>query len=153
MITKGRQKQYRDTQRKKWVAAHKCQLCGGANRNQTSKNCWRCRRYQQVQAKRKRREIGLEVLAYYGGKCACCGEATVEFLSIDHIDGSGAAHRRADKNCIDIKLWLWRRNFPKGFQVLCMNCNHAKGRRNGNGKCPHKRLRHALRSFLSWMPL
>jgi len=32
--------------------------------------------------------------------------------------------------------WLKKNNFPKGFQVLCMNCNFAKGKL---GKCPHQK--------------
>ena len=32
--------------------------------------------------------------AYGGCKCACCGEATFEFLSIDHTDNNGAVHRK-----------------------------------------------------------
>ena len=69
-------------------------------------------------------------------RCACCGEKTYEFLSIDHIDGGGSKHRR------DMKIsggtatteWLVRNKFPKGFQVLCHNCNMAKG---FYGECPH----------------
>jgi len=32
------------------------------------------------------------------------------------------------------KLWLRKYNYPKGFQVLCHNCNMAKR----FGVCPHK---------------
>ena len=28
--------------------------------------------------------------------------------------------------------WLIRKNFPSGYQILCMNCNFAKG------KCSHE---------------
>lgn len=83
-----------------------------------------------------------EVFNAYGGmKCACCGETTEMFLTIDHINNDGASHRRAISNSPDngkganIYGWLKKNNYPPGFQVLCMNCNHGKAR-NG-GICPH----------------
>jgi len=35
-------------------------------------------------------------------------------------------------------IWIRKNNFPKGFQVLCMNCNWGKGHSKDN-KCPHER--------------
>lgn len=75
-------------------------------------------------------------LQFYGGnppKCACCGETTYQFLAMDHINGGGNAHRR--KVGVNLYIWLRREGFPKGFQVLCHNCNLAKG---FYGICPHK---------------
>ena len=74
----------------------------------------------------------LECINFYGGKCACCGESEIKFLSIDHINGGGTKHRKEVGN---IPEWLIKNNFPKGFQVLCHNCNQAKG---FYGVCPHK---------------
>ncbi len=50
------------------------------------------------------------------------------FLVIDHINNDGAAERREK----DAKGWtmywdLKKRNYPGGYQVLCANCNMAKG--------------------------
>ena len=48
--------------------------------------------YTQSNAKRQkafRRENRQKVFDIYGNKCACCGEDTYEFLSLDHIDGGG----------------------------------------------------------------
>ena len=77
-----------------------------------------------------------DVLDAYGRKCACCGETEEKFLSIDHIDGGGAEHRRSIgmRGGGQFYCWLRREGFPAGFQVLCMNCNHAKG---NYGACPH----------------
>lgn len=72
--------------------------------------------------------------AYGGAHCACCGESTYEFLTIDHIDNDGAKHRAAIGS--HLYRWLIENDFPEGFQVLCMNCNWGK-HRNG-GICPHK---------------
>ena len=69
-------------------------------------------------------------------KCACCGETEVKFLSLDHIDGGGNAHRREiGRGPTAIFGWLKRNNYPPGFQVLCHNCNMAKG---FYGVCPHQ---------------
>ena len=70
-------------------------------------------------------------------ECACCGENNIEFLSMDHVDGNGAEHRR-NTGCGtgDVMYrWLRRHGYPAGFQVLCFNCNQAKGRL---GQCPHQ---------------
>lgn len=80
------------------------------------------------------------VMDHYGGKCACCGEDAIEFLTIDHINNDGAEHRKtvlshASRNGRSVRLysWLVQEGFPSGFQVLCMNCNTAKG---FYGRCP-----------------
>jgi hypothetical protein len=81
--------------------------------------------------------LRLEALQRYGGRCACCGEAEPKFLAIDHLNNDGAAHRRAHgKSGAMIYRWLRKHNYPPGFQVLCHNCNSAKGR---YGICPHQR--------------
>src|SRR5688572_7048861 len=67
-------------------------------------------------------------------QCACCGEAEVEFLGIDHIDGDGAQHRREVRPSA-IYRWLIKNKFPTGIQILCSNCNLAKG---FYGSCPHQ---------------
>jgi hypothetical protein len=78
-----------------------------------------------------------EVLAAYGNKCSCCGESERDFLTMDHIAGNGAEHRREiGEGSKRLYQFLKKNNFPSGFQVLCYNCNCAKGHR---GVCPHKR--------------
>lgn len=77
----------------------------------------------------------MRVLEAYGGlQCHCvgCDITEFEFLTIDHIDGGGSKHREKIHN---IYSWLIRNEFPKGFRVLCMNCNLALGR---YGYCPHQ---------------
>ena len=84
--------------------------------------------------KKYRRRVRVEAIQHYGGKCVCCGEDHLEFLCFDHINNDGAEHR---KKMVDrsIAPWLRRNNYPEGFQILCHNCNMAKGI---YGKCPHK---------------
>jgi hypothetical protein len=85
--------------------------------------------------------LRMEVLKAYGGeepKCACCDEKEIKFLSIDHVEGNGNAHRRnivKSRSGYQFYRWLKKNNFPSGFQVLCYNCNMAKG---FYGICPHK---------------
>ncbi len=56
------------------------------------------------------------------------------FLTVDHIDGGGKAHRR-DAALNNMWRWLVTHNFPSGFRVLCFNCNYATA---GGRICPHK---------------
>jgi hypothetical protein len=50
-----------------------------------------------------------ELHAAYGGRCACCGEARPEFLTIDHIYGDGASERRATRR-FGLALARWLRS-------------------------------------------
>ena len=82
--------------------------------------------------------------------CNCCGESEIEFLAIDHIAG----RRQMDSETELVKLgysskldshrlndWIIKNDFPEGFQVLCHNCNFAKGKKGNNNTCPHERKR------------
>jgi hypothetical protein len=90
-------------------------------------------------SQRTRQRLRLEILIHYGGNppiCSCCGENHIEFLSIDHIDGGGNKHRLEQASKIGgFYSWLKRNNFPKGYRVLCHNCNQSIGL---YGYCPHK---------------
>jgi|SRR5690242_2029411 len=103
--------------------------------------------YAQKQRDRNAR-IKKQVYDAYGNKCACCGEANLLFLTIDHVNNDGADHRRQispnargnDPNStggIGMQLYyeIIREGFPDRFQILCYNCNCGKAR-NG-GVCPH----------------
>ena len=102
------------------------------------RKAYRLAHYDEEMAKDKARTSALrkEVLRHYGGRCACCGEATPEFFEIDHINGGGNWHRKKinKKGGKSFYIWLKKNNFPPEFQVLCSNCNHAKG---CYGACPH----------------
>lgn len=80
-----------------------------------------------------------KIIEAYGGKCVCCGEETLEFLTIDHINNDGAEDRRQNGRKSGGKLyrWLIKNNFPKeDYQLLCYNCNCSKG---FFGYCPHNK--------------
>lgn len=68
-----------------------------------------------------------------GGKCICCGETDLAFLTLEHIHKDGQAHRATKKN---IYCDVIRQGVPKDrYTVLCMNCNYAT---RYNHVCPHQ---------------
>jgi hypothetical protein len=80
--------------------------------------------------KQANRQIKIDTLNAYGGcQCACigCGITQVEFLTLDHIKGNGASHRNEVGKGAHIYWWLKKKDYPIGYQVLCYNCNAAKG--------------------------
>jgi len=96
----------------------------------------------KLKSREKRARIRLEVLTHYSNgslKCACCGETTYLFLTLDHIDNNGKAERKRTKTSGGWRFYycLKRDGYPEGYQVLCWNCN--SGRQLNGGVCPHKR--------------
>ena len=95
------------------------------------------------QKKKKHSEVKYEVMKEFSKRqsnsnvpcCACCGEYIVEFLSIDHVDGRKVLEH--GKYMMGTRLYYWarRNDYPDTLQVLCFNCNCAKG---FYGICPHK---------------
>lgn len=88
---------------------------------------------------KQRRSIRRETFARYSHgepQCACCGERTEEFLSIDHVNGGGNQHRKSlGLYGAQFYLWLKKQGWPEGYRVLCHNCNQAIGY---FGYCPHR---------------
>lgn len=102
---------------------------------------------QSAYMKKYNLKLKRQVMDAYGGCCACCGEAELVFLTIDHIEGDGAEHRRQiaaakgnnwGQAGSPTYRWLRDNYFPEGFQVLCANCNCGK-QWNG-GVCPHTQM-------------
>lgn len=91
------------------------------------------------QGKAYRDRVRQKVFDYFGNKCACCGETEPKFLTIDHINGGGNVQRKKlGKSGFVMYKWLIKNNFPDGFQLLCYNCNCAKG---FFGECPHQLMK------------
>ena len=90
-----------------------------------------------VSQKRERQRIlRAAALEMYGGKCQCkgCDVTEPEFLAFDHKRGGGRKHRSQFGGQYMFYLWLLKSR-RKSMQVLCHNCNSAKGY---YGRCPHE---------------
>lgn len=90
--------------------------------------CRPCRRKRQREI---RKEIKLKVIEHYSnGKMCCnyCGYDNINALTIDHIDNNGAQDRRENKIGTGNRMqgWLFRHDYPEGYQILCANCNLIK---------------------------
>lgn len=100
------------------------------------------KRYSQTERAKERRRIvrrnlRLEFIQVYGGKCECCGETTTEFLTIEHVNGGGRQQRKTmntERLLRKLKKDGWGKK-PE-YALLCFNCNQAKG---AYGYCPHQK--------------
>ncbi len=98
-------------------------------------HCEPCR----IKLLNKRIALKVETFNAYGGCfCKCCGEPRAEFLTLEHPDNDGKAHRKAfgvNGNGFYRRLRLL--GFPQEprLEVNCMNCNFAKKQ---GGRCPHE---------------
>ncbi len=103
-----------------------------------SRNEWRKKNWEKVKSQhrdntRLKRE---KALIMYGGKCNCCGETEYKFLCFDHINGGGRKDRDGKSSNSFYNSLL--NNKREDIQILCHNCNMAKG---FYGSCPHKELK------------
>lgn len=65
--------------------------------------------------------------------CVSCGFKDIRALTIDHINGDGSIERKLLGNKgrgSHFYIYLKINNFPKGYQVLCMNCQFIKRHNN-----------------------
>lgn len=119
-----------------------CVPCAPAHQRETKLRSWNrlvVRRPQVAARERRRsrdkqRQLRLDAIEAYGGACKCCGETIYEFLSVDHEDGRGSEHRRSIGRAT-IYRWLRQNGYPRGFRLLCHNCNASLGH---YGVCPHR---------------
>lgn len=86
---------------------------------------------------RRRWDLRLQVLAAYGNRCACCDEASPYFLEVDHPKGDGSQHRKVLGITAGQHFYQYLKGegFPRGYRLLCSNCNTARG---WYGFCPHR---------------
>lgn len=96
-----------------------------------------------AQSLARARVLRLQILVHDSSDppcCACCGEAHMELLHLDHVNGDGSVQRRqkGSKGTLGTFYWIIRNTFPEGYRVRCANCNLSHGR---YGYCPHERER------------
>jgi len=97
--------------------------------------------HPEITAKHKAkyaRKARQDCISHYGGRCECCGETHIEFLTIDHPNGGGNKHRKEIGVTAGFPFYRWiiKNNYPEGLRVLCLNCNFSLGR---FGYCPHQK--------------
>src|SRR5208337_3450121 len=83
-------------------------------------------------------QLKTETINAYGGKCVCCEETEVKFLTLDHANGDGKNHRAKLGVGAGVQFYakLKKMSFPPcGLQVMCANCHQAKSK---YGVCPHQ---------------
>ncbi len=110
---------------------NRCSNCNLLRRSLPQGECESCIE-NSVRAYKRRMRV--EAITAYGSKCQCCGEDTFEFLVIDHVNGGGNAHRKSRGGNWGMAQEMRRQGYPDDYQVLCHNCNAAKG---FYGYCPH----------------
>ena len=94
-----------------------------------------CSKKCQLSRKMKRWNKNLkdEIFQHYSDslpKCKKCGYNNIMCLDIDHINNKGGEQRKKLNlhSGQQFYQWLKKNNFPKGYQVLCKNCNWLKWR-------------------------
>lgn len=93
-------------------------------------------------AKKYKDKLRHKVIELLGSECKCCQEAKYEFLNLDHKYNDGAEQRKqlgyvAQGTGLYVRL-LRDKELLNRFQLLCWNCNCAKGI---FGYCPHEHTR------------
>ena len=113
-----------------------CVRCANPVAYNGSNRCNDCieryRKFQKVQVIKDK----TEVMNHYGGKCVCCSESNVRFLTLDHTNNDGQEHRAKVGTGSALYQYLLRYNFQSEYElrVLCYNCNMARR----SGDCPHE---------------
>lgn len=117
-----------------------------------SANIEKCRQYSKDYYRKKPEKVKksiakhfqklrLKIIDHYTKgqrKCMCpgCDIDILEFLQIDHINNDGDADRKRFGRGPAFYYYIIKNNFPKKYQILCMNCNLGRGR-SKNKICPH----------------
>ena len=98
--------------------------------------------------KENNRTLKIEVLEHYCSskiKCKDCGNDDLEVLTIDHINSIGRKHRK--KIGGHLYRWLKKNKYPKGYQVLCMNCQFIKRYKKYLEDYPNSKHRKRIRKL------
>jgi hypothetical protein len=123
--------------RARYIARGCCADCGQPRGDLTRR--WYCAacaiKHGGTIAHRQIRLLVLQAYSQEEPSCACCGESILAFLTLDHINGGGRAHRSQYSGTLGVYREVKRFGFPVGYQVLCFNCNLARG---FYVTCPHE---------------
>lgn len=122
---------------------HKCKQPKSLEKFYKGKNGYRLNVCSSCKGRQERARLKLRVIEAFGSKCNCCPETHPSFLTLDHVLGSVGDHKnnqRTRKGKWLRSHQIWREVLKEGcprekYQLLCMNCNFAKGL---YGFCPHQ---------------
>ena len=114
--------------------------------NKDKKKAYNEANKDKIKAQQKAYRIAskIDVFSHYSKKisnsdipiCSCCGYNDIRFLNLDHIKSRKNIPQK-EKKLNGIRLWKYIKSqgYPDGYQVMCFNCNIAKGNRK---YCPHQ---------------
>jgi hypothetical protein len=112
-----------------------CVKCGALPSIEGQVNCETC----AAEGRDYHRQNKKTCFDHYGRICTCCERTFDErFLTLDHVNNDGAAHREEIGHS-GLYRWAIRNNFPQTLQTHCWSCNQAK-EING-GVCPHQEMK------------
>lgn len=112
---------------------------GYAARKTRESRRYRAKHYQRWRNRLSQMNYHWKAIVFtrYGNVCACCGETTFEFLTIEHKNGGGQLDRKKHGGQ-QFYRHIASQGFPDIYEILCYNCNCAKGI---HGSCPHERCK------------
>lgn len=124
--------------RRMYRETHKEQIRAYSEKNKEKINAYAREHYKNNKQKKAEYQRGIyrktkeKFLEMYGGKCACCEEQIFDFLTIEHKQGQRRITKETGTRAYRKALLEYR---PDLYEILCWNCNCAKGQL---GYCPHK---------------
>ena len=118
-----------NTKQLAWAKQGLCILCG-KDKPTGRVTCRECSKKASIASSKRYHEIRSKIIAAYGGSCTCCNENRAPFLAIDHLPGN-----KRTKNQANLTQWIDKHEYPRGFRLLCHNCNMAT---RWGKTCPHK---------------
>lgn len=125
--------------RLKWISQGICIECHKPTDRLGKNRCTAClihyAKWQKPYLIKYRDQLREAAFDHYGHTCQCCGEKEKTFLCFDHMNNDGGQQRKKDIYATNLPSWLKKYQYPKEFQTLCHNCNHAKA---VYSVCPHK---------------
>ena len=96
---------------------------------------WRRRNLQKwsKMTSENHQRLRLDTMKHYSPNLVCqkCGFGDIRALSFDHIKGGGNKQsKNTGRGSYNLCRWLKKKDYPKGYQILCMNCNFIKAHEN-----------------------
>ena len=131
-VTCQKCKDRRNSIRKAAIESGICIICKLHPSITKSGLCGNCRILETARTVGAVKTARLVAVLKYGGKCACCGEDDIKFLTIDHINNDGHLTKKKRSSALTA---LVKGPLREDIRVLCWNCNC--GRYINSNICPH----------------